>query len=74
MTPKVPKVVLKNMGCRTQREYRRLKRKQLRRLQTAMNDVMCGAVYAPGYAHEYTLLQESLEALAALWSPKEWGA
>lgn len=71
---KVPKVVLKNMGCSTQREYRRLKRRQLRRLQSAMNDLMLGVAHAPGYDREYAQLDVSIEALAALWSPKEWGA
>lgn len=71
---KVPKDVLKNCGCGTQREWRRLKRAQLFATIRAMEEVYWGCVYTPKVQKVYLgAMRRQLKQLREAWSVKQWG-
>jgi hypothetical protein len=73
MKKKVPQFVLDTMRIRTQREWRRLKREQLRAVMEAMELLAQGSLHMPGY-EDFKQARELLKGVGAKLSPKEWGA
>ena len=72
--PKAPKDVLQNCGVTTQRQWRRLKREQLRLALRAMHQVRCGCVYTPVAPGVYVgAIIRQIEQLQRAWSVQEWG-
>ena len=71
----IPKYVLENTGCKRQRDFKALKRAQLRNLKTALDAVRCGCAYAPLFAHDgpITQIESLIEELQSEWSAKKWG-
>lgn len=71
---KVPKDVLKNCGCGTQREWRALKSTQLRAVSKAMDEVLRGCLYTPKVDGIYLgTMRYQLRQLQEAWSAKRWG-
>lgn len=69
----IPNWVLKNMGLTTQRQYKRLKRAQLRAVMKAMDDLNKGSAWLPdffGYQKARLHLSELKDSL----SPGQWGS
>ena len=69
-----PNYCLANVGCATQREWRRYKRAHLKALRQALERLKRGCVFTPSTEGEIHHLNTIVTKLERLWSPKEWGA
>lgn len=74
-TTKVPTNVLKNVKCRTQREFKALKRKQVRAAyQQIQATLLLAAVYTPEVeGDDVRRILRRLARLQDAWSVKNWG-
>lgn len=70
---KVPKWVLKNMGLKTQRQYKELKRKQIKAVEKAIKEYWSGSAFCPMPYFEVCRLRTMLDGLRKAHSIKEWG-
>lgn len=68
---KVPKYVLKNCGITTQRQFKALKRYQLKAILKALNDYCMGCAYCPEF--DIGEIEKKLQELRKLLSVKNWG-
>ncbi len=72
---KAPKWILEKYGFTEQRQWRRMKRKQIKELRKAMDDTLLGSAYTPAtpdgkkFIDAVSLANELVEA----WSVEEWG-
>ena len=71
--PKAPEFVLRNCNVKTQRQWRQLKRKQLKAVIRAMWEYRAGCAYCPGRNGEFGIITTNLEKLEKLLSQKNWG-
>jgi len=69
---RVPKYVLKNSGIKTQRQWKELKRRQLRAAFKAMRKFQGGCYYTPDKG-QYCQVMRGLEQLKDMLSVKKWG-
>ena len=72
MRTRIPRNVLDNLMCRTTRDFRTLKRRQIKTLLSALNELRIGCVYLPGYRH-IGQLADKVKQLHGLLSAKKWG-
>ncbi|MFW0778487.1 MAG: hypothetical protein ACN2B6_12300 [Rickettsiales bacterium] len=49
---KIPKHILENSKCETQREWKGKKRKQAREVKKSLNELMLGCAYFPNGTHD----------------------
>ena len=68
-----PKFVLKNLGSSTQREFRALKRSELRKVIKMWDKFTLGCAYVPGYPQNTNTINNSLAQLKKLLCVKNWG-
>jgi len=73
MNNQIPKYVLKNAGCKTTREFKQLKRRQVREAKKAVNELMKGAVHLPSLGLGLVTAYWKLEAVERELSIEEWG-
>jgi len=69
---KAPEPVLKALSIKTQREFKVLKRKELKDVIKALHIYSGGCAYCPGYS-KYWVAADALHQLKKLHSVKEWG-
>ena len=67
---KVPKIVLKNLGITTQRQFKQLKRYQLKVIIEAVAEYHLGCAYCPG---SISVLNEAIETMKDEHSVEKWG-
>lgn len=67
---RVPKYILEDMGLSSQREFRQLKRKQLKEIMKAYKEYSLACAWCPGYPHG---LSELLWEMKKSHSVKNWG-
>ena len=72
MNNRIPKYVLKNAGCKTTREFKQLKRRQVRIAEKAVLQLMRGSAYVPSGFYTAHLRRELADIKRDL-SIKEWG-
>lgn len=70
--PKVPEYVLANLGLNNQREYRQLKRRELRELRRLVKRLLLGCIYMPNY-DLMKQLQDLTTDLVESTKVKNWG-
>lgn len=69
----VPKYILSNLGLKRQREFKSLKRKQLREIIHAVGEYRTGCAACPEYGSDIQLLDQVLKRMKESHSAKEWG-
>jgi len=69
---KIPKYVLKNLGLQTQRQFKALKRHQIRQIMKALDDYRMGCAYCHG-RFDVGEIAKRLEKCKKQLSVKEWG-
>lgn len=69
---RVPKAVLQAMGLKTQREFKALKRRQLREVLKAFDEYRRGCFYCPGSFNLGGIMDGVRRHLSRL-SVKNWG-
>ncbi len=70
---RIPKWLLKNCGVETRRQFKQLKRKQLKSVLKAWDDFRSGCFYCPGYPRDTTDVDDILRRLKRDLSAKNWG-
>lgn len=70
---KASKDVLHSLGLRRQRDFKALKRTELRGIIAAWQIFHSGCAYVPGYPHAIWRLDDAIKELTRLLSAKEWG-
>ena len=68
-SPRIPPFVLQHLDCRTQREFKQLKRQQLKAVIKAYDEYRSGCGYCPGSLR----LEVALELHQKQLSIKNWG-
>lgn len=69
----IPEWVPRNAKVATRRLWKALKRRQLRTLDRALDDLRMGCAYFPGGAQRVEAISDQVKALRAELSAKEWG-
>ncbi len=72
----VPKFVLENMGLKTAREFRDLKRKQIKAIKVALGKYQLGCAYCPNYPNNWGNIGKSIQSIQSMeksHSREEWG-
>jgi hypothetical protein len=69
---KAPDYCLRGMHLNTQREFRRQKREEWRKVRNAFEEFRCGAAYLP-CPETFEAISYHMKVLTVLISPKEWG-
>ena len=72
MSNQIPRHVLKNTGCSTTREFKQLKRRQVRIAEKAALQLMRGGAYVPSGVYTAYLRRELADIKRDL-SIKNWG-
>jgi len=70
--PKIPDHILKNMGTPTRREWKQLKRRELRQLRKAFNVFQLGSAWVP-QCYSVRDIDKVLTRLEELMSQRIWG-
>jgi len=70
--PKIPNYILKNMGTPTRREWKQLKRRELRQLRKALNKFILGSAWVPQTGAVKTM-DVTLTYLEEVMSQRIWG-
>lgn len=70
---KIPKWLLKNCGVETRRQFKQLKRKQLRNVLKAWNDYNRGCAYCRNYPNGINVIDLNLLEIKEDLSIKNWG-
>lgn len=70
---KIPKWLLKNCGVKTQRQFKQLKRKQLRGVQKAWSDFRGGCAHFRNYPNNIIGVNDTLRRIEEDLSIKNWG-
>lgn len=65
--------VLHNMGLRTSRELKQLKRNQIREIAEAFREYQIGCFHCPGSYHHVLKISAVLNEMTKSHSCKEWG-
>jgi hypothetical protein len=73
MENKAPKSVLSMLGLTTQRQFRQMKRKQLKAVLKAWKKFRSGCAYCEGYPHNISEAGRYLERIIKDLSIKNWG-
>jgi hypothetical protein len=68
-----PRSVLANQNITTQREWRRLKRNDIRNAQRAIHRLRIGCAFIPNGRKEVRAADDALSRLADACSPENWG-
>lgn len=72
---KVPENVLANNGFKSQRDFRKQKRAQVRAVKKAMQELRAACIYmADGCRADIVEIDRRVESLLRKTSVKEWGA
>ncbi|KKL46709.1 hypothetical protein LCGC14_2342880 [marine sediment metagenome] len=69
-TSKAPKYILKNLGMTTQRQFKELKRYQLKVIIEAVAEYHLGCAYCPG---SISVLIGAIETMKDELSVEKWG-
>lgn len=72
MTEQIPKYVLDNIGVKTQREFKSLKRQEFKRVQKALREFSAACYFCPDYHQIGDLLKRADEIEQSI-SVKNWG-
>jgi len=73
MKTQIKEYILKAMKLKSSREYKVLKRKQIRAVEKAVNDLRTGSVCLPDYPNSITSLSHDVSVLKESMSVKNWG-
>ncbi len=73
MNKKIPKYVLDNMGLQTQRQFKQVKRYQLRMLAKALDEYRMGCAYCPSQGFNIGGIDRRIGNLRNRHSVKNWG-
>jgi len=69
----IPKFVLENMSLKTSREFKQLKRKQLREVKMVVDEYMTGCAYCPEYESTIENFFKVLKRMLEVHKVKNWG-
>lgn len=70
---RIPKYVLRNMGLRTTREFKNLKRLQVKETIETWEKFIAGCAYVPGFTQNVREITKNLTDLKEKLSIKNWG-
>jgi len=69
---KLPKYLLDNTGCSTSREFKSMKRQELKNVMKAMDELERGAFFLPEF-QKFDDARKALKDLKEAMSVKNWG-
>jgi hypothetical protein len=69
----IPKYCLNNMGLETARQFKSLKRKEVRRALRAVDDLRTGCSFLPSGDTRVQRIQKELDQLKQELAVKNWG-
>lgn len=72
--PKIPKYVLSVSGCKTRRQWKSLKRTELKNVLSTVNKLRMGSAFIPDpYEGAFNEMEQILMEYKNVMSVKEWG-
>jgi len=73
MSKRIPKYVQYNTGCASAREFKQMKRRELRSVLKAMSDLQCGCAFFPNSSDDFDIAIKAVRAMQKDLSVKRWG-